>query len=103
MTTKRSSYSVFRGNAKEPLLVTEEHSRAIEAMDSMFDRGYPSEFERPEFARIECNGEVIEMRRKDAALKMLEAKPAEHHHHAAPYVPSISHPQPSHRRVGPRA
>lgn len=103
MTTERRSYSVFRGNAKEPVLVTEGHSRAIEAMDSMFDRGFATEYDRPESARIECDGQVIEMRKKDKALKMLEAPPAEQHHHAAPYIPSIAPLQPKHRRPGVRA
>lgn len=103
MTTKRKKYSVFRDQNVNPVLVTEEHSRAIEAMDSMFDRNCGMDYKRPGMVRVECDGEVIEMRRQDDSLKMLESRPAEQHHHAAPYVPSITPPQPSHRRVGPRA
>lgn len=81
----RRKYSVFRDNYAEPVLETQEYSRAVEAMDSMFDRGY--DLYKPNCARIECSGEVIEKRRADRSLKMLVEEPAEHHHHAAPYIP----------------
>jgi hypothetical protein len=81
-------YKVYRDTDKEPVLTTQTLSRAIEALDSMFDN-YDSDYGKPDTARIELNGNVIETRRQDKQMRLQRDPPAEVHHHAAPYTPRL--------------
>jgi hypothetical protein len=81
-------YKVYRDTDKEPVLTTQTLSRAIEALDSLFDN-VASSWDKAKTARIEYQGNVIETRREDKAMRLKRDPPAEVHHHSAPYTPRL--------------
>lgn len=90
MTINEPIYAVYFDEDKEPVLLTYSLDRARAAMDAVFD--LPPDYEniaswdKPKKVLIKRDGEAFEMRRYAKAMRLGKEKPAEVHHHAAPYV-----------------